>query len=697
MERIRRGGLSREVERSRRTAILTALVGIVLLVGCEGPTRPLGDEPLAASRQARVIAGHYIVVFNDDVRDPPGAAHGLAVAHGLELRHTYSTALKGFAAVVPPGRLDALRADPRVRYVVPDRTDEVQQQAIPTGIDRIEADRNAGATASDPVDVDIAILDTGVDLDHPDLNVHREISFAGGRNADDGYGHGTHVAGTAAAKDDGIGVVGVAPGARIWAVKVCKKNGSCLRSDIIAGIDFVAANSAEIEVANMSLGGTGSDDQNCGYTNQDPEHQAICSAVESGVVFVVSAGNRATDAATMVPASYDEVVTVSALADFDGKAGGTGLATCDADEDDSFASFSNFGPDVDLMAPGVCIESTWKEGGYNTISGTSMAAPHVTGTVALYLAANTRDANDDGVVDGTDVELIRAALVADGIQQTDVCGLSVFDDADGIMEPIVFANATSVGGDGTCSSSPPSAGNFDLSVTDIGAPASAVWGTLVEIGVDVENLGPEAMTGDDFVRLVSDNATPQTDDDIVIGTESIGVLAQNTSTALTFQWNTVGANTGEHTLTAILLGVDADGSNNSRSVAMTLEASTLPTMHVGDLDRASTRQQKKNATWTAFVRVEVHAADETPVEHATVTGLWAHGVTGESSCTTDATGTCEVSYPGIPHKEVGNVLFTVEDVSLSGYVYDAANHDPDGNSDGTTIRVFWMNSDDYMK
>ena len=240
------------------------------------------------------------------------------------------------------------------------------------------------------VNVDVAVLDTGVDLDHPDLNVFTAgaRNCSTGRSADDGNGHGSHVAGTIGAVDNGDGVVGVAPGARIWPVRVLNNQGSGSFASIICGIDYVTAHAGEIEVANMSLGGAGTDDRNCGLSNNDALHQAICRSVAAGVTYAVAAGNESDNAANHVPAAYDEVITVSAVADFNGLPGGGAAPTCRADVDDTFADFSNFGPDVDLIAPGVCILSTYRSGNFATISGTSMATPHVSGGAALYKATH---------------------------------------------------------------------------------------------------------------------------------------------------------------------------------------------------------------------------------------------------------------------------------------------------------------------
>jgi subtilisin len=305
----------------------------------------------------------------------------------------------------PCGRVAKVVSDQRVSVAKPagkpgggGGTVTQPNQSVPTGISRIGA-LSATSTASingddSLVDVDVAVIDTGIDLTHPDLNVVDGKNCVRNGSTDDGNGHGTHVAGTIGARDNGIGVVGVAPGARLWPVRVLDNRGSGTWSQVICGIDYVTENAAVIKVANMSLGGGGTE-KGC---EDGGMQQAICAAVGAGVTFVVAAGNDAKDAAGFVPAAYDQVITVSALADSDGAPGGTWAEdACRADEEESLANFSNYGADVDLIAPGVCIRSTWKDGGYNTISGTSMAAPHVAGAAALYRA--TTDAGPDAVRD----------------------------------------------------------------------------------------------------------------------------------------------------------------------------------------------------------------------------------------------------------------------------------------------------------
>jgi subtilisin family serine protease len=358
-------------------------LSLTALTGFAGPANAAPPPTTPAS-----VPGAWIVTLEaGQVPDQVSAEHGRQ--HGARIDHLYRYAMTGYAARMSDQQAARVALDPRVASVQRDEVVTAFAQSTPTGVDRIDGELS-GTVSGDgagSVDVDVAVIDTGIDIDHPDLNVVGGKNCSTGRSYDDGNGHGTHVAGTIGAEDDGAGVVGVAPGARLWAVRVLNNQGSGTRSSIICGVDWVTSRASTIDVANMSLGGAGTEPSRTGCATGDAYHDSICRSVTAGVTYVVAAGNSSVDAATSVPAAYDEVITVSALADFDGRPGGGAAATCRADEDDTLASFSNYGPDVDLIAPGVCIASTWTGGGYNTISGTSMASPHVAGAAALIKAA----------------------------------------------------------------------------------------------------------------------------------------------------------------------------------------------------------------------------------------------------------------------------------------------------------------------
>ena len=253
-----------------------------------------------------------------------------------------------------------------------------------------------------------------------------ELNVVGGRNCSgdgrplddlaDGHGHGTHVAGTVGARDNDQGVVGVAPGVRLWSVRVLDSSGQGTVSGLICAIDWIVAwvdaHPDRRMVVNLSLGGAdpyrAPTACSASGTSADPEHQAFCGATAKGVVFVVAAGNDSADTDLTIPARYDEVITVSAIADYDGLPGGLGShGSCSwTTADDGFASFSNHGAAVDVAAPGVCIRSTSRTtvGGTLVMSGTSMATPHVTGGVARYLAHHG----------GATPTAVRQGIVAEG-------------------------------------------------------------------------------------------------------------------------------------------------------------------------------------------------------------------------------------------------------------------------------------------
>jgi len=367
----------------------------------------------------------YIVVLKEGTRAAPVAQEHVR-AHGAAVEHVYENALKGYAAQLTPAALAAIRKDSRVAHVVEDRPMRIDGQVTPTGIDRVDGELSStvSGNGSGAVDADVAILDTGI-ASHPDLNVVGGVNCTrASHGVTDAHGHGTHVAGTVGARDDGEGVVGVAPGVRLWSVRVFQ-GAFGYRSDIICGVDWVTANASVIEVANMSLGGAGTDPTGKGCSTPDPYHDAICRSVAAGVTYVASAGNSSTDAATQVPAAYDEVITVSALADWDGKPGGLGAGSVQcggSHPDDVLVRFSNYGRDVDLIAPGACILSTSHTGRTEVMSGTSMAAPHVSGAAALYKAGSP----------AASPKTVKAALLA--------AGSSAWDnstDPDGIKEPLL--------------------------------------------------------------------------------------------------------------------------------------------------------------------------------------------------------------------------------------------------------------------
>ncbi|MFE0152851.1 S8 family serine peptidase [Nonomuraea sp. NPDC059007] len=406
-------------------SIKALIAGAGLAVGLVAP--PLATPASAAPEP---LAG-YVVLLGDANADPADVAARHVRRHGGQTGHVYRHALRGFSATLTPAAAEALRRDPRVTSVQPDQIMSITDQAVPTGVRRAGAVANPNlkinGTEDYVADTDIAIIDTGVDASHADLavvartNCLNTTTCQNNAGADD-HGHGSHVAGTAAARDDGTGVTGIAPGARLWSVKVLNAQGSGQLSGVAAGVDWVAAHAGEIEVANMSLG--------CENCATDALDQAIAGAVAKGVVFVVAAGNNRKDARTFSPANHPDVVTVSALADFDGAPGGRAASTCRTDQDDTLADFSNFGAAVEIAAPGTCIYSTHKNGGYATLSGTSMAAPHVAGAGGLLTASGHRATNRDQVLS------IRQRLIDTGSSDWRD------DSGDSIREPLLNVAST---------------------------------------------------------------------------------------------------------------------------------------------------------------------------------------------------------------------------------------------------------------
>jgi subtilisin family serine protease len=463
--------------------LLSIFIALILISSCSLQDERLIQEDLQlnsgdltnATEISQAIQGRYIVVFRDLVTNPSTDAEMLRGKFGLQLGHIYENVFKGFSASIPDQALNGLRNHPLIDFIEPDITMYASEQIIPTGVRRIAADKSATADidgVDEGMNVDAAVIDTGIDQQHPELNVVGGVRFYLGMltdsKYDDDHGHGSHVAGIIAARDNGSGVVGVAPGARLYAVKVLNSRGSGYLSDIIKGLDWVRAKASDIEVINMSLGGQGS---------STAYRTAIQNCVAAGIVVVVAAGNESMDvfgpdgkfgtSDDLIPASYPEAATISAMADSDGQPGGTGPTTSYG-SDDSFASFSNFsrsvapgnpvsspGLAIDLILPGVNIYSCYKDMNYATMSGTSMASPHAAGLAALYIVEHGR------AYTANDVYAIRQALINAGKAQNSAEGLSTQNDPDQNPENLGWA------GSGTPQENQPPVADFIYSATDL--------------------------------------------------------------------------------------------------------------------------------------------------------------------------------------------------------------------------------------
>ncbi|MDD5708747.1 MAG: S8 family serine peptidase [Kiritimatiellae bacterium] len=374
--------------------VLSAASGIVLFAGT-GVAQDKSDD----------VAGQYIVELNGDAVPEAVATH-----HGVTPDFVYHASVKGFAGAIPPGQLNQLAKDPRVRSIVPNRVMKafgkpgsdsapIAPQVVPAGVQHIGA--APGNVAFKGTGVGVAVIDTGLDFNHLDLQPLGTASFSAfGTSAQDDNGHGTHVGGIVAARDNTRDVVGVAPGATLYAVKVLNKSGSGSDAAVIAGLDWVAQHagsvSPAIKVATMSLGRQGTLGDNPALRS------AIQNVVGLGITVVVAAGNDPTlEVTSEVPATYPEVMAIASTAALGGTSQRSSVGPIAADTASYFTTDGAFS-DTTLMgvtvsAPGedaenisksgliqsVGILSTKLGGGTTRMSGTSMATPHVTGVVAL--------------------------------------------------------------------------------------------------------------------------------------------------------------------------------------------------------------------------------------------------------------------------------------------------------------------------
>jgi subtilisin len=380
----------------RRMGVLAAAMIAAVAVLAPGLTRPASAAP---------PSGEYIVTLKDGINANAFAAAADARS-GVEVKQVYSVALEAFHARLTASAKAQLAQDPGVRFVSPNRTFKAAAQVLPTGVDRIEGDLSTVVAAGASVTTPVAVLDTGV-TPGPDLNVQAiGQNCVGGVGWSDLNGHGTHIAGILGANNNADGVVGVAPGAPIYPIQVLDRSANGSDASILCGIEWVTTvgRALGVRVANLSAGTFGADDGNCGLTNADPIHLAICTATAAGTLFVVAAGNDGGAITLTVPANYDEVLTATWMTDYNGSpAKISPPAGCNLGTDDRASTNSSwaYAEDKDhvLAAPGSCITSTSNTGGTKVMSGSSMAAPHVAGTVALCL--------DRGACSGTPAEILQ--------------------------------------------------------------------------------------------------------------------------------------------------------------------------------------------------------------------------------------------------------------------------------------------------
>ena len=382
-------------------SFLFLMVILFTLIGCQKEDSTIVSnisEDFTLQKSGDIIDGQYIIIFNEKqsglksrgtgyqlnqnkIQDQARELFQKSKVTQKQLKYVYASALEGFAVQLSKSEYNLLSKQPGIK-IYPDRFVMLAKpvpvpvqppQSVPYGIARVGYQDYTGTHLA-------WIIDTGIDLNHPDLNVNTALAktfVLRTTTAEDDNGHGTHCAGIVAAKNNTIGVIGVASNAYVVPVKVLDKRGSGALSTIIAGVDYVAANSTAGDAANLSLGGSA----------YDPIDQAVINLGLGGVYVAMAAGNESDDANNHSPA----------------RANGLNLYTVSAcDINDNWATFSNYGnPPIDFCAPGVNVYSTYKGDAYATMSGTSMASPHVCGLLLLTNGNLQIDGYVNGDPDGT--------------------------------------------------------------------------------------------------------------------------------------------------------------------------------------------------------------------------------------------------------------------------------------------------------
>lgn len=539
-------------------------------------------------------------------KDKPGKPDKDMVRdHGGKIKYSYNT-IDAIAAKLPSRAIDALRKNPNINYIEKDFKVSIVAETLPYGVDRINAELvhpfNKGTG------IKVAVIDTGIDYTHPDI----DGNYIGGIdlvNGDayplDDNGHGTHVAGIIAAEDNDFGVIGVAPEAHLLGVKVLDKSGSGYVSDVIAGIDWSVAQG--VRIISMSLGSDG------GSISLE---RACNNAYNAGILVIAAAGNDGSlsgnDDSTDYPARYGSVIAVSAT-----------------DSSDNRASWSSTGPDVEIAAPGVSIYSTYP-GGYRYMSGTSMAAPHVSGTAALVMASNT---------DLTNVE------VRQRLQDTAYdLGTAGKDNLYGYGLVDAYGAAP---------------------IPDNTAPAQVTGVTITEISSSV--LG---------VSWVP-NTEPDLNDYMIYRSTIPGFspgLNYLIATSTTNSYSDSGLTPGTNYFYRIS-AKDTSGNEglSSNEISGTTPDAPLNTVHIASIDMSKTTYKYRGWRTMGVATVTIVDAYGYPVSGVSVSGRWS-GLTSDSdSGSTNVDGRVSLSSNTLKNPS-GTYIFTVDTVSKTGWNYDPGSN-----------------------
>jgi subtilisin family serine protease len=747
MARSRRG--------SRRRAGASALaISAVLLIGAFSPGTA-GGATTGGGPHVRAI-----VTF----KAKPGADARAAVrAAGASIRSTFHL-INGMAIDVPANALAGLRRNPLVKSVEPDVTITALEPAVaaePTG--DLEYDNAWGVThigskaAHDAGDwgqgVKVAVIDTGIDYIHDDpddtpyvVDPEFTSNYRGGYdfvNLDsdpmDDNGHGTHVAGILAAEKNGYLVVGVAPQVDLYALKILDANGSGYESDLILAIQWAVDH--QLDLVNMSLGT---------HTNVAALQTAVQNAAAAGLLMVAASGN-------VNPLDFNELINGCPVA-YPG-AYPQVLSTTFTNPNDALTGYSCTGPEVDFAAPGDNIYSPVPIGpcqncspyGYAALSGTSMASPHLAGSVALLLSAGITDSGPAGLFDDVKAQLCDTANQGTGVQgffgvtpippsdprYPQYFGCGVVDAGEAVLTLAAPGNQPPVANNDTASTSEDSAIDIAVLANDsdpngdtlsLSSVAGASHGSTSANGNGTVHYVPSSNYNgsDSFTYVVSDGAggtdtgtvnvtvtsvndAPVAANDSAMTTAgvpvTISVLANDTdidSAGLSLggvsdpPHGTAVANangTITYTPDAGYSGADAfgytasDGSALSNVATVSITVSPAPPPNLLHVGDLDASASKTGKTWTARVTIRIDNASHSPLSGVVVTGSWSNGATGTISCTTTTAGTCTVQKTKLSGA-VASVTFTVTGATRSGYTYTpAANHDPDGDSTNGTTIV----------